>query len=238
MACWWHSTPSTSLTGPTMNCSVHLFAFHSPPPWNVNPLQTAAVPASRASCPFLQPRGHARPYLAKAALPKHHEEVKIGQLHPVSVPIVVRFGYGVGCLFLRSLRPLTDLGSLEGGSTEASLALVRRHMNSCKLWLLQRTPRPHPGEQHGQPLLSRPKPGRHPRHLRFSWLPHVSPTTRMSFLPPSGFRNSSISTDTTWHPLSPDNPPWFPPHWASHAARVSFSFLPPTSHCMLQMLQG
>lgn len=52
-------------------------------------------------------------YLAKAAFPQHHQEVKIGQFHPVPVAIVVKFGDGVGCLFFWSFGTLVDLGSLE-----------------------------------------------------------------------------------------------------------------------------
>lgn len=52
-------------------------------------------------------------YLAKAAFPQHHQEVKISQFHPVPVAIVVKFGDGIGCLFFWSLGTLADLGSLE-----------------------------------------------------------------------------------------------------------------------------
>lgn len=60
-------------------------------------------------------------YLAKAAFPKHHQEVKITQLHPVPVPIVVKFGYGVGSFFFWSLGCLSDLGPLEGETQDTSL---------------------------------------------------------------------------------------------------------------------
>lgn len=60
-------------------------------------------------------------YLAKAAFPKHHQEVKITQLHPVPVPIVVKFGYGVGSFFFWSLGCLADLGPLEGETQDTSL---------------------------------------------------------------------------------------------------------------------
>lgn len=52
-------------------------------------------------------------YLAKAAFPQHHQEVKIGQFHPVPVAIVVKFGDSVSCLFFWSLGTLANLGSLE-----------------------------------------------------------------------------------------------------------------------------
>lgn len=153
----------------------------------------------------MQPRGQARPYLAEAAFPKHHEEVKIGQLHPVSVPIVVRLGYGVGGLFLRSLRPLTDLGSLERGSTEASLVLVGRHRNSC-------------GSCNARPA---PIPGSSMANLRSqdqtldsilgtcvslgSLMSHPPPGCPFFLLAASGI-HLPISTDTTWHHLSPGQP--------------------------------
>lgn len=87
--------PST----PSLECEPHMNSKH----------------ACLVSDPFPNRCHHsAIPYLAKAAFPQHHQEVKISQFHPVPVPVVIELGYGVGCLLFGSLGPLTDLGPLEG----------------------------------------------------------------------------------------------------------------------------
>lgn len=169
--------------------------------------------ACLVSCSFWSRCHHpAILYLAKAAFSKHHQEVKIGQFHPVPVPVVVKFGYGVSRLFFRSLGPLIDLGPLEG---EAH----RKHHQSLRmpLYVLKLTYRPQavaPAARAPSLVKSmaqlpqcRPKMWRPALAPHSSFIPRVSSTTRNShcFLPavsrmPSSFHlhQYHLSSSLTW----------------------------------------
>ena len=82
-------TPFISFTVLVTNWSVALFTFHSLPPWNISPIWTANVPALLAGSFCSRCLHPATLYLAKAAFSQHHQEVKIGQFHPVPVAVVV-----------------------------------------------------------------------------------------------------------------------------------------------------
>lgn len=122
----WHGVPPMSLTA---DCGVRL----SPPS---RPTQTAGCvhhpspPHPRVWVPRTTsvrlPRGRslrrgeaAAPHLAEAALAQHHQEVEVGQLHPVLAAVGVALGGGIGRLLLRGLGRLTDLGPLRGRGKRA-----------------------------------------------------------------------------------------------------------------------
>ena len=226
--CLWHSTPFISFTVLVTNWSVALFTFHSLPPWNISPIWTANVPALLAGSFCSRCLHPATLYLAKAAFSQHHQEVKIGQFHPVPVAVVVKFGDGVGRLFFRSLGPRTDLGSLEG---EAH----RKHRQSWRMPALSvQTQAPW---QAVDPATYAPdsvkSTAQYPQCKLKTWRPDLAPPCffypsclvhhqKLSLLPPSCLENSFLL------PFPPviishlDNPPWLPPHWALHAATVTF----------------
>lgn len=75
-----------------------------------------------------------QPYLAEASFAQHHQEVEVGQFHPVPVAIVLKFGDGVCRFLFGGLGPLSDLGPLEKEAHRAEHQWGGCSMSKIQWW--------------------------------------------------------------------------------------------------------